>query len=116
MYITYTLFINILLQYYFSVGEARLLVPENVKSEYSRNGDLKIGYLTAIHSRSWRGNGMCRFSRAVRLRAVKIAIAVSWTIEKINKMPDFLPNITLGFTVMDTCSSVVDLCNISKVT
>ena len=68
---------------------------------WERPGDLQLGIvlsLSAFHKDKLCGPVLRRPSALHRLHAIVFAL------EEINKRDDLLPNVTLGFVVMDDCS------------
>ncbi len=76
-------------------------VSEEVRQCYSRAGDINIGYLTTIRAFG-ESYDTCseELGNVDRLQYVE---AFRYTVEEVNNNPDILPNVTLGFVIMDAC-------------
>ena len=96
------------------ISHGKLLVPKNNISEWHEEGDINIGYLLRIHSRSKNGDSLCDLYRSVNIHNLQDTYAVKWTIDGINRRKDILPNITLGFTIIDTCTDQIDLNTLAR--
>lgn len=68
--------------------------------QYVQEGDLNIGAILSIHSSN---KGTVCSGNVGEFRYVKYAEAIHFAINKINSENILLPNITLGFVVLDDC-------------
>lgn len=64
------------------------------------NGDLILGGIFPMHEQS---NGKC--GAVKEEKGVQRLEAMLYAMDKINKDPDILPNVTLGALILDSCSS-----------
>ncbi|XP_077977725.1 metabotropic glutamate receptor 3-like [Glandiceps talaboti] len=67
------------------------------KRSYHRDGDVVLGGLFDIHHSK---AGKCT---AFNARGVQWMYTMIYAIDEINKQEDFLPNITLGYSIHDAC-------------
>lgn len=72
-------------------------------STYSEPGDLSIGGVFPIHRYDKKGK-LCSETLLGTLQT-QFVQAMVFGIQEINKRSDILPNITLGFVIMDDCTS-----------
>jgi hypothetical protein len=80
-----------------------MFVPEPIV--FSRPGDLDIAYVALL---SISRNGYCSEPRrsSVDLNsAFQYADLLPYALAQINQNDDILPNVTLGYTVMDGCTN-----------
>ena len=68
---------------------------------YAREGDINLGQVVNAHESN--GEGGC--SDAVSEGGIFFAQTMVYAINQINDNDRVLPNITLGFSIMDTCDS-----------
>ncbi|XP_040191930.1 extracellular calcium-sensing receptor-like [Rana temporaria] len=79
--------------------------------KYSQDGDIVIGGIFSVHSvvSQWSEEGsfieylVCT---GVYQREYRHLLAFIFAIDEINRSPDILPNITLGYHVYDSCGHV----------
>ena len=72
-------------------------------STYSEPGDLSIGGVFPIHRYDKKGK-LCSETLLGTLQT-QFVQAMVFGIQEINKRSDILPNITLGYVIMDDCTS-----------
>ena len=72
-------------------------------STYSEPGDLSIGGVFPIHRYDKKGK-LCSETLLGTVQT-QFVQAMVFGIQEINKRDDILPNITLGFVIMDDCTS-----------
>ncbi|CAD5110632.1 DgyrCDS18 [Dimorphilus gyrociliatus] len=70
--------------------------------EMSEYGDLNIGILINVHGSS--DKGLC--SKTPSIWSLLAPLQIQYTIGKINADIKILPNLTLGFKVVDTCDQL----------
>lgn len=79
--------------------------PEDVyKKDYRwiEEGDINIGVILSIHS----SNSLFNCTDNIEdIRNVQNVEALSFAVREINKDADILPNVTLGFVMLDDCQS-----------
>ncbi|XP_078518758.1 extracellular calcium-sensing receptor-like [Lissotriton helveticus] len=88
-------------------------LPTPNMEAYSREGDMVFGILAAVHEANvFPSTNLLFTDPPVPRRCEKIHIAfyqsvlaMVFAINEINKIPNFLPNITLGFRIYDSCHS-----------
>ena len=70
---------------------------------YYEEGDVKLGFFTYMHrsqnQEEWCGKGVAYPS------SLKYVEAFRYIIDQINKNTTLLPNITLGWVILDTCGT-----------
>ncbi|XP_065134754.2 extracellular calcium-sensing receptor-like [Paramisgurnus dabryanus] len=77
----------------------------------SKNGDIIIGGLFAIHSREtlpsfeFKQKPQLLSCSSVNLRDFRIAQTMTFAIEEINRSKTLLPNISIGYKIYDSCGS-----------
>ena len=77
-------------------------IPGLPSVNFSRPGDLIIGVVLSLHS--YDKDVLC--SDVVRkLDALQRLESIVFAVEEINNRSDLLPNVTLGFTILDDCSN-----------
>ena len=82
----------------------KMFIPDPII--FSRPGDLNLAYIAQLTT--FAGDRYCARRRTTGRKAVtalQYADLVPYAISQINQNDDILPNVTLGFTVMDGCSS-----------
>ena len=67
-------------------------------SAYTREGDINIGFMTSIHN-----DDTC--SKTVSIGGTLNSEQIAFAVNAINNSTEILPNITLGFVVLDSCGS-----------
>lgn len=68
---------------------------------YTMQADVNIGVVIPVH----RYNSQTFCSSAIReMGALQRVEAVAFAVREVNSREDILPNVTLGFTMMDDCS------------
>ncbi|XP_052008542.1 extracellular calcium-sensing receptor-like [Xyrauchen texanus] len=79
----------------------------------SKDGDLTIGGIFAIHSKEtlpsfeFTQKPQLLSCTSVTLRDFRLAQIMIFAIEEINKSESFLPNVSIGYKIYDTCSSIL---------
>lgn len=73
------------------------------KNTYQLDGDINIGAVFPLHE---AGTGGAFCGRIRELGVLQRAEAMAFYIRQINKSQKSLPNITLGFTILDDCYKV----------
>ncbi|XP_040192018.1 vomeronasal type-2 receptor 26-like [Rana temporaria] len=73
--------------------------------EYYREGDVVIGGLISAHSgaRLYDNRSLSFFCHDFKIGEYKSILAMIFAVDEINKDPDLLPNVTLGYHIFDTC-------------
>ena len=67
---------------------------------FSRPGDVSIAVVMTLHKHDV--NSLC--GDVIReMGALQRLEAMVFAVEEINQMSDLLPNVTLGFTILDDC-------------
>ena len=79
-------------------------IPTGCRYYYAREGDINLGQVTDAHEKD--GNGGC--SDVVSEDGIFYGETLVYAIDQINKNDSILPNITLGFAIMDTCDSTMN--------
>lgn len=80
------------------------LPPELPEYMYEKLGDIMIGGLHPIHTHSTHDNSYCGGDLAISNFGVRFALAQVYAVDRINDDPHLLPNITLGYRIIDSCS------------
>ena len=75
------------------------LVPGLQDEAYIMEGDLVIGAILGIHT--FGTDKPC--GETIMAFGIRNAEAINYAIRAINENPHVLPNITLGFSIMDDC-------------
>lgn len=77
-------------------------VPELPWVNFTQPGDLTLGVIMSLHA--YNATHLC--SNKIReLGALQRLEAIVFAVEEINRRQDILPNITLGFTIVDDCNN-----------
>ncbi|XP_051952895.1 extracellular calcium-sensing receptor-like [Xyrauchen texanus] len=77
----------------------------------SKNGDITIGGIFAIHSKEtlpsfqFTHKPQLLSCSSVTLRDFRLAQIMIFAIEEINRSQSFLPNVSIGYKIYDTCGS-----------
>ena len=89
------------------------VVPRLEAGCYSQEGDLYLASMIRVTAKGTTGGPMCsqKLHSLYRLQYVE---AFVYAVEEVNKRQDILPNITLGFVVVDTCG--LDLAALAQAT
>ncbi|XP_069498875.1 extracellular calcium-sensing receptor-like [Ambystoma mexicanum] len=78
---------------------------------YSRDGDIIIGGVFVVHSEftsselTFKEEPKPVSCDGFYIRYYRDVVAMVFAIEEINRTPDLLPNVTLGFRICDSCAS-----------
>ena len=75
-------------------------IPNLSMDCYIQKGDLNIGYIKQIHKMNTDNFCGEELESSLELQFVE---AFRWAIDQVNSRPDLLPNITLGFAILDDC-------------
>lgn len=67
---------------------------------YNEDGDLNLAFMVKV---SGKGSDVLCTGELYSAARVKYVEALVYSIRKINRRQDLLPNVTLGFVIMDTC-------------
>ena len=84
------------------VIDSSYIVPGMDKSVYSMQGDIILGGIFRIHKYS--DDEVCS-EKVQSQKYFQYPEAFVHSIHYINKMDAILPNISLGFTILDTCTT-----------
>lgn len=77
-------------------------IPGMTHVNFSRRGDLNLGVLLSLHR--YDKDALCgKTPRA--LHALAHLEAVVFAVEEINNRSDILPNVSLGFIILDCCNN-----------
>uniref|UniRef100_A0A8C5PH96 G-protein coupled receptors family 3 profile domain-containing protein n=1 Tax=Leptobrachium leishanense TaxID=445787 RepID=A0A8C5PH96_9ANUR len=71
--------------------------------EYHQDGDVMIGGLTTVYTTMMVFNTWQKICLRIDAAEYKNLLAFILAIEEINRDPDILPNVTLGYHVFDSC-------------
>ncbi|XP_078515269.1 extracellular calcium-sensing receptor-like [Lissotriton helveticus] len=80
-------------------------------NSFVRDGDLILGGVLLVHSEytspelTFKEVPQPISCKGFTIRYYRDLLAMLFAIEEINRTPDLLPNITLGFRIFDTCAS-----------
>ncbi len=80
-----------------------LEVPGMTYESYSKPGDVTLGFLTSIRPRGL-GDNLCG-NGLLWAASVQEVEAFVYAIDRVNMRSDLLPNITIGFAIMDDCNN-----------
>lgn len=83
-------------------GDTRFSLGDNAKFPLDVEPDIVLGALFPVHSKNITKHGPTCGSLNVE-RGIHRLEAMIFAVDKINKDPDLLPNITLGMSAYDTC-------------
>ncbi|XP_038044239.1 metabotropic glutamate receptor 5-like [Patiria miniata] len=84
----------------FTTGLVLGAIPPDVRLSFARPGDFFIAGLFPFH---YSGHAPC--DSALSAWAVELSQTMVFAVESINRRPDLLPNVTLGFEIRDDCYS-----------
>lgn len=77
-------------------------IPGMTSVNFSRHGDLNLGVLLSLHR--YDKDALCgKTLKGITTFAHTEAIA--FAVEEINNRSDILPNVSLGFIILDCCSN-----------
>ena len=76
-------------------------VPDLDRSVYSMEGDLMLGGIFRIHKYS--NDKLCS-PEVQNQKLFQYAEAMVHAVHYVNSIDTILPNITLGFTILDSCT------------
>ncbi|XP_069498878.1 extracellular calcium-sensing receptor-like [Ambystoma mexicanum] len=80
---------------------------------YSKEGDLILGGMFLVHSEysslelTFKNDPRPISCEGFHIRYYRDVLAMVFAIEEINQSQDLLPNLTLGFQIMDSCMSQI---------
>ena len=84
-----------------TLAKASFRVPDLPMNNYTVEGDINLGGLFRIHEYS--AHDLCG-EEVHGQKLFQYAEAMVHAIKYTNDLPDVLPNITLGFTILDSCT------------
>lgn len=79
-------------------------IPGLNKTAYIRKGDINIGALFGIYGSSSSNVTKCNKLRMTSVTLQRMEAAV-FAVDMINKDPSILPNVSLGFVILDECDT-----------
>ncbi|KAI8743672.1 metabotropic glutamate receptor 4 [Biomphalaria glabrata] len=86
------------------VSKAESLMAYGVNPDtYSRPGDINIGSIMSITKGV--NNFLCNRSQIPGSWGIEFPEAIAFAVDAVNRDPNLLPNLTLGFYVLDDCYS-----------
>ncbi|XP_018422350.1 PREDICTED: vomeronasal type-2 receptor 26-like [Nanorana parkeri] len=77
--------------------------------EYYQEGDVIIGGLVSAHSRTTEHKTLdgksilCSLCTFINIEEYRSILALIFAVDEINKDPNLLPNVTLGYHIFNTC-------------
>ena len=80
--------------------DASFLVPELPRDAYVMHGDLDIGGIFRVHE--YEQGKVCG-TRARNTKGFQYLESMVYAINHVNKRDDILPNISLGYVILDDC-------------
>lgn len=84
-----------------TLAKASFRVPDLPMSNYTVQGDINLGGIFRIHEYS--AHDLCG-EEVHGQKLFQYAEAMVHAIKYTNNLPHVLPNITLGFTILDSCT------------
>ena len=84
-----------------TLAEASFRVPNLPMSNYTVQGDINLGGIFRIHEYS--AHSLCG-EEVHGQKLFQYAEAMVHAVKYTNNLPHVLPNITLGFTILDSCT------------
>lgn len=83
-----------------SLVGASFVVPGLPTGAYHRPGDIQLGGLFRVHDYS--ASQLC--GPIHTQKQFQYHMAMVYAIEQVNRQPHILPNLTLGFAILDDCT------------
>ncbi|XP_031758675.1 vomeronasal type-2 receptor 26-like [Xenopus tropicalis] len=79
-------------------------LSSNIRMNYFSDGDLIVGGILQIHDvfLHFHWDTQCTL---ISFRHYRHLLVLIYTIEEVNKDPEILPNVTLGYRIYDSCGS-----------
>uniref|UniRef100_A0A1B8Y7X0 G-protein coupled receptors family 3 profile domain-containing protein n=1 Tax=Xenopus tropicalis TaxID=8364 RepID=A0A1B8Y7X0_XENTR len=79
-------------------------LSSNIRMNYFSDGDLIVGGILQIHDvfLHFHWDTQCTL---ISFRHYRHLLVLIYTIEEVNKDPEILPNVTLGYRIYDSCAS-----------
>ncbi len=92
---------SLLVSVFVTTTDASFRVPDLPMSDYTMAGDLNLGGIFRIHEHS--SLELCS-STVHSQKLFQYAEAMVHAVHYANSLPHVLPNVTLGFTILDSCT------------